>query len=52
VGVGNVIPIREFIIELIQLSLRKSPPASTLETIKEAVSQYVSENELGIEPKT
>eukprot|EP00350_Pseudokeronopsis_sp_OXSARD2_P013384 CAMPEP_0170545660 /NCGR_PEP_ID=MMETSP0211-20121228/4026_1 /TAXON_ID=311385 /ORGANISM="Pseudokeronopsis sp., Strain OXSARD2" /LENGTH=140 /DNA_ID=CAMNT_0010849679 /DNA_START=126 /DNA_END=543 /DNA_ORIENTATION=+ len=36
---------------MIQLSLRKSPPSSTLETIKEAITNYSQENELGLDPK-
>ena len=51
-GYGNVVPVRDFVIEMIQLGLRKSPPNSnfqknnplgTLETIKEALTSYVAE---------
>lgn len=51
VGVTNVVPIRDFVIVIMQLVLRKSPPTTTLEVLKEAVNTYVEENQIGIENK-
>ena len=51
VGVTNVVPIRDFVILIMQLVLRKSPPTTTLEVLKEAVNTYVEENQIGIENK-
>ena len=51
IGVTNVVPIRDFVIVVMQLALRKSPTTTTLEVLKEAVNSYVEESQLGIESK-
>lgn len=51
-GVGNVVPLRDFLIQVIQVGLRRSPPTSTLDFVKEGVASYVSEQEVaGIDAK-
>mmetsp|Transcript_44583 Transcript_44583/g.32681 ORF Transcript_44583/g.32681 Transcript_44583/m.32681 type:complete len:139 (-) Transcript_44583:31-447(-) len=36
---------------MIQLGLRKSPPSSAFDSVKEALSAYVAEQELGLDAK-
>ena len=51
-GVGNIVPLRDFLIEVIQVGLRKSPPTSTLDFVKEGIVTFVSEQGIqGIEAK-
>jgi hypothetical protein len=51
-GVGNVVPLRDFLIEAIQVGLRKSPPSSTLDFVKDGLTQYVSDQQIvGIDAK-
>ena len=42
-GVGNVVPLRDFLIQVIQVGLRKSPPVSTLDYVKEGIANFVTE---------
>ena len=42
-GVGSVVPLRDFLIQVIQTGLRKSPPTSTLDFVKEGVANFVTE---------
>ena len=51
-GVGNVVPLREFLVQVVQVGLRKSPPTSTLDFVKEGVASYVQEQEIeGVDAK-
>lgn len=40
-GAGNVVPLREFLIDIIQVGLRKSAPLTTLDVLKEGILNYV-----------
>jgi hypothetical protein len=42
-GVGNVVPLRDFLIEIIQVGLRKAPPTSTLDFVKDGIASFVAE---------
>jgi hypothetical protein len=51
-GVGNVVPLRDFLIQVVQVGLRRSPPTSTLDFVKEGIAGYVSEQEVvGVDAK-
>lgn len=51
-GVGSVVPLRDFLVEVIQTGLRKSPPTSTLDFVKEGVANFVTEQGIvGIDAK-
>lgn len=51
-GVGSVVPLRDFLIEVIQVGLRRSPPTSTLDFVKEGVASFVTDQEIqGIDAK-
>ena len=42
-GVGNVVPLRDFLVQVIQVGLRRSPPTSTLDYVKEGIAGFISE---------
>ena len=45
-------PLREFLIQAIQVGLRRSPPTSTLDYVKEAITSFVTEQEIaGVDAK-
>ena len=45
-------PFRDFLVQIIQVGLRRSPPTSTLDFVKEGVSQYVVDQQIpGIDAK-
>jgi hypothetical protein len=46
-----VVPLRSFLIEVIQVGLRRSAPATTLDVLKEGVAQYCAHQEIQLEPK-
>jgi COMM domain len=51
-GVGAVVPLRDFLIQVIQVGLRKSPPTSTLDFVKEGLTQFINDQEIpGIDAK-
>lgn len=50
-GFGEVVPIREFLIGLIQAGVRKSPMTTTLEAVKEGVVNTLSEQGVQLENK-
>ena len=51
-GVGSVVPFRDFLVQVIQVGLRRSPPSSTLDFVKEGVSSYVADQQIpGIDAK-
>ncbi|CDW83623.1 UNKNOWN [Stylonychia lemnae] len=51
VGPSQVVPLRDFMIEIIQVGLRKSSPASTLDVLKEGVYNYVQEHQIVLDNK-
>lgn len=51
VGAGNVIAVRDFMIDIIQAGLRKSPSNATLDTVKEGITQWIQENQYELEGK-
>lgn len=42
-GIGSVVPLRDFLIAVVQVGLRRAPPASTLDFVKEGVAHYVQD---------
>lgn len=51
-GVGNVVPLRDFLVEVIQVGLRKAPPTSTLDFVKDGIARFVTDQEVaGIDAK-
>ncbi len=45
-------PLRDFLIEVIQVGLRKAPPTSTLDFVKDGIARFVADQEIvGIEAK-
>ena len=47
-GVGNVVSLRDFLVHVAQVGLRKSPAATTLDYVKEGIAEnLVSELEAG-----
>jgi hypothetical protein len=51
-GVGAVVPLRDFLVQVIQVGLRRSPPTSTLDFVKEGVTSYINDQEIpGIDAK-
>ena len=51
VGAGEVVPIRDLIISLLQVGVRKSPLSTTLEAVKEGVTNFVSDLDMQLENK-
>lgn len=51
-GVGSVVPLRDFLVQVVQVGLRRAPPTATLDFVKEGVANYVSEQEIaGVDGK-
>ena len=49
---GNVVPLRDFLVEVIQVGLRKAPPTSTLDFVKDGIARFVTDQEVaGIDAK-
>ena len=48
---ANVVPLREYLVELIQLSLRKSHSGTSLNDFKEAIIQHNEEQEMELDAK-
>lgn len=47
-----MVPLRDFMIEVIQVGLRKAPPTSTLDFVKDGITHFVVEQAIaGIEGK-
>ena len=47
-----MVPLRDFLIEMIQVGLRKAPPTSTLDFVKEGIAYFVSDQAIaGIDAK-
>ena len=51
IGAGNVITLRDFLIEVLQVGVRKSPTTATLESVNEGISNYALEQNVQLEPK-
>lgn len=43
IGVGDVVPVRDFAVQAMQVGVRKSPLTTTLEAVKEGISSYIDE---------
>jgi hypothetical protein len=51
-GVGSVVPLRDFLVQIIQVGLRRASPTATLDFVKEGVATFVSEQEVqGVDAK-
>ena len=51
-GVGNVVPLRDFLVQVAQVGLRKSSAMTTLDYVKEGIANFVTEMEIaGIDSK-
>lgn len=49
---GNVVPLRDFLVQVAQVGLRKSPAITTLDYVKEGIANFVTEMEVaGIDAK-
>ena len=51
VGPGEVVPIRDLIVSLIQAGVRKSPLTTTLEAVKEGIVNTLQDQGVQIENK-
>jgi hypothetical protein len=43
--------LRDFLIEIVQVGVRKSPTLATLESVKDGITNYINEQNIHLEPK-
>lgn len=50
-AITNVVPLRDFLLEVIQVGLRKSPPTSTLDFVKDGITNFATDQNIYLEAK-
>jgi hypothetical protein len=51
VGAAYVVQLRDFMVEIIQVGLRKSAPLTTLDVLKEGINNYIMQQQTVLEAK-
>ena len=51
VGASYVVTLRDFVVDVIQVGLRKSAPLTTLDVLKEGVASYLAQQQIAMEAK-